>query len=156
MEMLAGLFKAEKRLTQSAATDSKDRLLNTTPEIHRKPSYFERDRQALLIFSIGELLHQSQLTEHLAVSYIDRMIHQRYNKAGEELTAAASLLLASKFNEVDDNIPLLEELAKAHQNLSMVKWSQEEIRLREIEICHLFGWELDTIVPLQFVNNLVS
>jgi hypothetical protein len=84
------------------------------------------------------------------------MINQRYSKATEELTAAASLLLASKFNEVDDNIPLLEELAKAHQNLSMAKWSQEEIRSREIEICNLFGWELDTIVPLQFVNNLVS
>ena len=49
---------------------------------------------------------------HLAVSYIDKVLATDYKI--EEVTGVACLLLASKFNELDDNIPLIEELKKAH------------------------------------------
>ena len=51
---------------------------------------------------------------HLAVSYIDKVLHTDYEKAHEEITGVTCLLLASKFNELDDNIPLIGDLIKAH------------------------------------------
>ena len=104
--MLSALFKGEKRLG-----------------VTKNDRHYERDRQALLIFSLGELLHQSQRTLHLAVAYIDKMVTRKFSTVNEELTAVTSLLLAAKFNEVDDNIPLIEELIKAYSTLSIYEMS---------------------------------
>ena len=76
-----------------------------------------------MIFSLGELLHQSQRTLHLAVAYIDKMVTRKLSTVNDELTAVTSLILAAKFNEVDDNIPLIEELIKAYSTLSIYEMS---------------------------------
>ena len=73
------------------------------------------------------------MTVHLAVEYMDRYLWKRL--CSEKIATASSdvefansifeghsldaltiscLLLASKFNELDDNIPLIEELCKGH------------------------------------------
>ena len=66
------------------------------------------------------------------------------------------LLLASKFNEVDDNIPLVGDLGKVYGRFGGCGLELEGVRERETEICQLFNWELDTIIPLHFINNLVQ
>jgi hypothetical protein len=93
---------------------------------------------------------------HLAISYVDRICGSGYSLAGEDSTGVVCLLLASKFNEVDDNIPLVGDLGKVYGRLSGCGLDLEGVRERETEICQLFNWELDTIIPLHFINNLVQ
>ena len=92
-----------------------------------------RDAMLELICEVGDCLKQSQLTIHLAVEYMDRFLLLRNHFAqipsdatetsfvrltfeGHSVDAVAitCLLLASKFDEIDDNIPLIEELCRAH------------------------------------------
>ena len=87
-----------------------------------------------LICEVGDCLKQSQLTIHLAVEYMDRFLLLRLNTIGNitlsendtdlftrllegysaDEIALTNLLLASKFDEIDDNIPLIQELSKGH------------------------------------------
>ena len=84
-----------------------------------------------LICEVGDCLKQSQITIHLAIEYMDRFILLRNhftevnddNSDGDvanrifeghslDAVALTCLLLASKFQEIDDNIPLIEEFCK--------------------------------------------
>ena len=136
MEILTGLFEGERRQLTYPQTESR-----------QKHHFFERDRLALLIFSIGELLSQTQLTVYLAIAYLDNLIKLKFTKANEELTAVVCFLIASKFNEVDDNIPKIRQLIKAYSYFSQHKLSKEEILDAEVHICQVFAWNLDCIVP---------
>lgn len=90
-----------------------------------------------LIAEIGECLKQSQLTIHLAVEYLDRFLLLRahfsmaQSSAGDQeyfnrlfenhsvdAVAITLILLASKFDEIDDNIPLIDEFCRAHTLVS--------------------------------------
>jgi hypothetical protein len=55
------------------------------------------------------------------------MVERKFDTAYEELTAVTSLLLASKFNEVDDNIPLIDELITAYTSLSIFELNSEGV-----------------------------
>lgn len=61
------------------------------------------------------------------MAYIDKMVEKKFDTAYEELTAVTSLLLASKFNEVDDNIPLIDELITAYTSLSIFELNSEGV-----------------------------
>ena len=83
-----------------------------------------------LIVEVGDCLKQSQLTIHLAVNYMDRFLtakkslHRNVSDQNIRLflfkdhsldaIAVTCLLLASKFDEIDDNIPLIEEFKRSH------------------------------------------
>jgi len=74
------------------------------------------------------------LTKHLAVEYMDRYLLIRNNNVGLQglehtdgeffnsifegnsldAVVISCLLLASKFDEIDDNIPMIDEFCKAH------------------------------------------
>ena len=74
------------------------------------------------VFELGELLGQSSKTIHLAVVYIDLLIQdenlmQKYSQ-NADLISCTCLLLGSKFDELDDNIPLIDEFMKATQQTS--------------------------------------
>lgn len=63
------------------------------------------------IFEVGDKLKQRNLTIHIACAYLERLMHE-YEISGNklELTALTSLLIASKYDELDDNIPLIKEI----------------------------------------------
>jgi len=73
----------------------------------------QKTRRALVdwIFEIGEKLKQRVLTIHLAVVYLDILIQDEKVFEGfkQEVLSITCLLLASKFDELDDNIPLIRE-----------------------------------------------
>jgi Cyclin, N-terminal domain len=79
------------------------------------------------VFEHGEKVKQRQLTIHVACSYIDSLLHQQWTKEKEgselqtpqnekqrktklELQGIMCLMLASKYDELDDRIPLIREL----------------------------------------------
>ena len=74
------------------------------------------------------------------------------------------MLLASKFDEIDDNIPLIDELCKAYKvvvdslSLSLERQPREPyLKIREIKICEMevlneLEWDLNSITPLHFTH----
>ena len=74
------------------------------------------------------------------------------------------LLLASKFDEIDDNIPLIDELCKAYKvvvdSLCLYLDGQPKepyLKIREIKSCELevlneLDWDLNSITPLHFTH----
>jgi len=84
------------------------------------------------IFEIGGAkLHQSTLTLHTAVAYLDQVLAfyesqkqkelaenpeaepQKVGRYSLELTAIGCVFIASKFDELDNNIPFLKDFIKA-------------------------------------------
>ena len=66
------------------------------------------------IFELGEKTKQRLLTTHLAVAYLDMLLQDDkvHDKINTEVMPLVCLLLASKFDELDDNIPLIRDLQK--------------------------------------------
>ena len=87
------------------------------------------------------------------------------------------LLLASKFNEIDDNIPLIEEFCKGHglvrdslasghllahethrpqlQGLSRTYPGYHAVRRCETYLLGVLSWDLNSVTPLHFVENFL-
>ena len=132
-----------------------------------------------LIVEVGDCLKQSQLTIHLAVNYMDRFLAAKKNLHRNvsdqnirlflfkdhslDAIAVTCLLLASKFDEIDDNIPLIEEFKRSHavirQSLSQEspaknQWkhlSYNDIKNCEVSLLIIFNWNLNTLTPLHFI-----
>ena len=49
---------------------------------------------------------------------------------------------------MDDNIPLIGEIIKAHSMVTETRLSQDIIRAYETQITKAFDWDLHLIVPL--------
>ena len=139
-----------------------------------------------LICEVGDCLKQSQLTIHLAVNYLDRFltaknkIHQDvtdkkslklalFKKHSLDAVAMSCLLLASKFDELDDNIPLISEFTRAHAMIRDSLRSEkvassgkgkttlkyDDISKCELNLLNILKWSLNTLTPLHFVQNFV-
>ena len=146
-----------------------------------------------LILEVGDCLKQSRLTIHLAVEYMDRYLLHKLSsdsivQASSEVEFAnrifdrhsmdaltiSCLLLASKFNEIDDNIPLIKEYCKGHAlvrdsldsgHLVAHQTGRPQLKaglsrtypgVHAIEICekYLLGvleWDLNSVTPLHFI-----
>jgi hypothetical protein len=70
-----------------------------------------------------------------------------------ELSAITCLLLASKFDELDDNIPLIRDFVR----LAKAKgFTYEAMQKHEIIMLRALDWDLFKQTPLHFVQNLVG
>ena len=80
------------------------------------------------------------------------------------------LLLASKFDEIDDNIPLISEFTRAHsiikdrldaeytpkaRSKSRTDLKYADITKCEMTLLNILNWNLNTLTPLHFVQNYV-
>ena len=110
--------------------------------------------QTKLIFLMGEILSQSTHTIHLAVRYLDKVIDLGYEKG--EVTVTTCLFIASKFNELDENIPLIGDMIKTFSAISKTAMTISAIQKAETDIIKLLDWDFDFIIPLHFVNNLLQ
>lgn len=69
-----------------------------------------------------------------------------------ELTAIGCVFVASKFDELDNNIPFLKDFIKAAKFM----FKYDEIIQEEKRLCELFNWQLLVLSPLHFVYSLLS
>ena len=152
-----------------------------------------------LICEVGDCLKQSRMTVHLAAEYMDRYLWLRLcsdgiTKANSDVEFAnrifeghsldaltiSCLLLASKFNEIDDNIPLIEEFCKGHGivrdsldsgnlaghatnrrpqlqgGLSRTYPSADEVESCEKYLLGMLEWDLNSVTPLHFVQSYLA
>lgn len=108
-----------------------------------------RDKMTDFMNEVSDKLTLKSYTTQLAIVYLDRLIHKfEIHKihAQAELWALALLLIASKFNENDVNIPYIDDFKKASQ----VKYSYNSIVRCEKEICKKLQWNFLQLCPLTF------
>ncbi len=109
---------------------------------------------------MGHKLRQSTLTIHIACAYIDTVLLHKteekalrhYSKHKYHLLAIAALLLASKYDELDDNIPLIRDFEK----LTRFDFKFNEILEEESQLVQLLEWQLQPICPIHFTNLLLG
>ena len=128
----------------------------------------------------------------MAVEYMDRyiLLRNHFAKSDSEMSdndfvghifeghsadavALCCLLLASKFDEIDDNIPLIEEVCKGHglvrDSLDSGFLLQTGVRPRlqqcrsypgiyavtrcELYLLNILCWDLNTVTPLHLLHN---
>lgn len=68
--------------------------------------------------------------------------------------AITCLLLASKYDELDDKIPFIIDMSKILKKV--VNINHGEVLKLETEILFSFNFELMIITPLQFVQSILS
>jgi hypothetical protein len=64
------------------------------------------------------------------------------------------LLLAAKYDELDDKIPFINDLAKIAKNSVNLRHA-DVIRL-ETKLLFAFKWELMILTPLHFVHSICA
>eukprot|EP00347_Sterkiella_histriomuscorum_P015658 403356188 len=115
------------------------------------------------LFEVGQRFYQSNLTIHIAIAYLERAyqnnLHQTKDgklksESGLRLLAITCLLLASKYDELDDKIPFIIDLSKVLKKVVNINHS-EVLRL-ETEILFSFNFELMIVTPLHFVQSILS
>jgi hypothetical protein len=67
----------------------------------------------------------------------------------QEVLPIACLLLASKFDELDDRIPLIRDLQKICARQRVIGY--DEVIKAEVMVLSFFNWELFRLTPLHFV-----
>jgi len=68
------------------------------------------------IFNIGFRLKQRDITQQLAVVYLDRLLIKGHGDEIEKqkfLFGVTLLMIASKYDEIDDNIPFIRDFKNA-------------------------------------------
>jgi hypothetical protein len=68
--------------------------------------------------------------------------------------AVTCLLLASKYDELDDRIPFINDMGKILKKVASI--NHAEVLKLETEILFSFNWDLIIITPLHFVYSITS
>ena len=110
---------------------------------------------------------QTNLTIHIAIAYLERLYFlgydkiidkkgMQYQKSQEELRklTVTCLLLASKYDELDDRIPFINDLINIYKNV--VKIEHKEVIQLETQLLFTFDFDLMILTPLHFVYSLVA
>jgi hypothetical protein len=108
------------------------------------------------VFNLGDKLKQRSLTLQLAIVYIDKLfLLGKYEemKKDKHLWGITALLLASKYDELDENIPFVRDFRKISAKATY-SW-REVIKCQDVFIKSL-KWNLMIISPLNFTYALLT
>ena len=87
---------------------------------------------------------------HLACAYFDTVDHDNADWA---LDAVTCLILACKFNERDDCVPLIETFVKANTRETSIMLTKQRVHLREFELMQMMDFDLNKVTLLHFIDN---
>ena len=74
-------------------------------------------------------------------------------KSNKYLLAAACVLLASKFYEIDDNLIMINDIQKEFKE--QIKLMYEEVTRTEIYVLGHLEWNLFRTMPIDYVQTMV-
>jgi hypothetical protein len=88
---------------------------------------------------------------HLAVAYLD------FYYGSEKITDSKALIatclsLASKYDELDDNIPDIKSIIKTIERKVVSEEDYEEVKKIELKILTLTDWDLGFVMPLHLLK----
>lgn len=111
---------------------------------------------------MGKRFKQRTATVNLAVDLMDRYFFSE----GEEFETASrtkfiltTFMIASKYDELDDNIPLIKEMQRYFTRT--LHHSQQVPTFDDIVECErllmrFFNWDLMMLTPSHFIENLLA
>ena len=133
--------------------------------------HFLSKRKALVdwLFEVGDKLEQRTLTIHHAVRYLDIILHNSPARSRPDLLAVTCLFIASKFDELDDKIPILKTLIKT-MSTGTTFLSNTQQTFRELSPTAAYDavvqcegsllkelrWDLLLVTPLHFVQAMLG
>lgn len=96
-------------------------------------------------------MKQSSITVHLAIIYLDIILQDEliFDKIKSDSLSLTCLLLGSKFDELDDNIPLIREFQRAYYKQRDIPY--EEVIKCELEVLRILDWDLFKLSHLHIV-----
>lgn len=108
------------------------------------------------IFHLGDKLKQRSLTLQLAIVYIDKLFllgkHSEMQK-DKHLWGLTALYLASKYDEIDENIPFIRDFRKAS---SRGNYTWDQVTKCENIFVKYLDWNLMIISPLNYTYALLT
>ncbi|CDW90558.1 n-terminal domain containing protein [Stylonychia lemnae] len=115
------------------------------------------------LFEIGQRFYQSNLTIHIAIAYLERAYQNGLNRTKDNklktdnqlrVLAVTCLLLASKYDELDDRIPFINDMSKILKKIASI--NHADVLKLETEVLFSLNWDLIVITPLHFVYSITS
>eukprot|EP00357_Protocruzia_adherens_P018599 CAMPEP_0114991358 /NCGR_PEP_ID=MMETSP0216-20121206/11322_1 /TAXON_ID=223996 /ORGANISM="Protocruzia adherens, Strain Boccale" /LENGTH=423 /DNA_ID=CAMNT_0002354665 /DNA_START=91 /DNA_END=1362 /DNA_ORIENTATION=+ len=101
----------------------------------------------------GEDLKLSNRTIHTAVGYLDTILSSKSIPRQQlQLYAICCILLASKFEEIEDDVPSLRTLYRCSNGAFNV----QTIRETEIVLAQLLGWKIKSTTPIHYIDFFLS
>lgn len=92
-------------------------------------------------------------TMHVAVMYLDRILHSVVVARNRlQLVAIACILIAAKYEEIEEDVPTLTDMNKHAQGV----FSPRDIQQMEFEVLKKMNWCLGTFTPLHFADYYMS
>ena len=70
--------------------------------------------------------------------------------------ALTALLLASKYDELDDNIPPLKDFLRAVKSRSSATFEYDDVIAYEACLLRRLNWDLMVVTPLHFIHSLAG
>ena len=105
---------------------------------------------------VGGKLMLSNTTVHIAIAYLDFVLSKNdYPRHQLSLIAATCLSLAAKYDELDKNIPPIEELLRACVS-KLAGARIEDVKECETQLLRALSWNLRIITPLVFLEILLT
>ena len=105
---------------------------------------------------------QRKTTLHLALQYLIIVLSKAdFPKPRLGLVAATCLLLASKYDELDNNVPLFEDVLSTVQESKHLKQFDRKFTHSDLEECEAFilkllDWNLMQLTPFQALSELLA
>ena len=135
----------------------KDQKVLYTPFQH-KNTKFSNLRKSIVewIFHLGDKLKQRSLTLQLAIVYIDKLFQKNQNilkESNKHLWGLTALYLASKYDELDENIPFIKDFRSAS---SKAKFTWTQVTKCEDSFVKLLEWNLMVVCPLNYTYALLT
>ena len=116
------------------------------------------------LIDMGKKFKQRDETTHLSIELMDRLfLSQDYRvevtKKNIQLYSLTCALIAGKYDELDENIPLISELQRHLSNLltlnEMAPHFNDVVEC-ERQVMRFFNWDLMMIMPIHFIKCLLS
>ena len=122
--------------------------------VYKNPTY-ELHRNNLIewVFNICMRLGLSKRTAHVATFYIDKIMNEtNYPTAKYQVIGLSCLFLASKYSELDIQIPFLQDYLR----ICRFMLDQQSIKECEMHLLRLLNWNLRITTVYEMVMNFLT
>ena len=114
------------------------------------------------IYEAGTELLQRKSTQHIALQYLVAVLSKvDFPKSRLGLVAGTCMLLAAKFDELDNNVPLFDDILSAMLDSKHLKQFEQKFASHDLEQCEAFllgllEWNLVQLTPFQALSELLA
>ena len=96
------------------------------------------------------------LTLHLAMLYFDKLPTELVKSNNLTLMALTCFILAAKFLERDDDIPLIEDCISVTNVARRTSVLYDQVTRNEFVVLRELGWDINKVTIYHFVKNYIS